>query len=117
MRPTFPSQVAASARAAVPDKATAAKLEELRRAVHGIEAMFVKDLLSAMRRGMPAGSLGQKGPGSEIYRDLLDQALADKVGRSGAMGIGKVLYERLSQQILKSQSQPGSTPDPGRNPG
>ncbi|MFY9233889.1 MAG: rod-binding protein [Fimbriimonadaceae bacterium] len=85
---------------------TEQKLNDLRKAAQGVEAMFVKDLLAAMRRGVPKNSSAEQGPGSDIYKDMLDQALADKIGATGAMGISKALYQRLSQQIIKNAAAP-----------
>lgn len=82
------------------------KLADLKKATQGVEALFVKDLLAAMRRGVPKGGLGESMAGGEVYRDMLDQALADSIGRSNSLGIGKILYEQLSQQIIRGADVP-----------
>lgn len=75
------------------------RLKKLDEATKGIEAMFMKDLLSAMRRGMPETSFGSS-YGSQMYRDMFDQTLADSLGRSGSLGIARILYKQLSKQVL-----------------
>jgi Rod binding domain-containing protein len=77
------------------------RLNELKKATQGVEAMFVKDLLAAMRRGMPKSGFGEKGLGTEIYKDMFDQALADSLGKTGALGIGKILYKQLANQAIR----------------
>lgn len=87
----------------------ASRLAKLKKATDGVEAMFVKDLLAAMRKGMPKTSFGDSS-GSEIYKDMFDQALADSLGRTGSLGISKVLYRQLSNQIIKQALAEGAAP-------
>ena len=77
------------------------KLQQLKKATEGIEGLFMKDLLASMRRGTPKGGLmGEDGTASKIYKDMFDQTMADNLSKSGALGIGKVLYRQLSKQVL-----------------
>lgn len=101
MRISFPSALPQ----AKTDERMQAELQKLKKATQGVEAMFLKDLLSAMRKGMP-DSLS-KMPGGEIYRDMFDQAVADSLSSKGTLGIGKVLYDQLSKQVIRSHEAHG----------
>ncbi|MCX7800778.1 MAG: rod-binding protein [Fimbriimonadales bacterium] len=73
-------------------------LRRLKKAAEGIEALFFRDLLQAMRRAMPEGD-SEGGFGAQIYRDLFDQAVAEALGRRGSLGIGKVVYESMAASV------------------
>lgn len=78
------------------------KLQKLRRAVQDVEAVFLKDLIGAMRRSVPKSDVGQSF-GNGIYTDMFDQAMAQDLSRSGSMGIANVLYRRLSKAVLDQE--------------
>lgn len=86
-----------------------ARLAELKKATQGIEALFVKDLLSAMRRAIPKESLGASMAGGDIYRDMFDEALAESIGKSNALGIGQILYNQFSRQFRSAGLSPAET--------
>lgn len=87
---------------AVPDARRQAELDRLKKATQQFEAVFVKDLLSRMRKGVAAPK--NEGPMGELARDMMDQAIADEFSRTGALGIGKMLYERLADAYLKQEA-------------
>jgi Rod binding domain-containing protein len=67
---------------------------ELRKAARGLEAHFVHELLRTMRRTARLGPDARSSQ-AEMYDDMVDQAVADKVAESGRFGIGEVLYRQL----------------------
>ncbi len=77
------------------------KLEKLKASSREIEAMFLKDLLGAMRRAIPKSDLVEATAGREVYEDLYDQALADGASKGGLLGIGDLLYKQFSHRLLK----------------
>jgi Rod binding domain-containing protein len=79
------------------------KLEKLEKAAKGIEALFMKDLLAAMRRGTPETSLGNSF-GSKMYRDMFDQAMADGMSKTGSLGIARILFKQLSKQVAAQEA-------------
>lgn len=83
----------------------APKLEKLKKSAQGVEAMFVKDLLSAMRKSVPETS-GQSGYGGDVFKDMFDQAFADAMGQSGSLGIGKMIYATLAKAVLAQSDTP-----------
>ncbi|MEP0766636.1 MAG: rod-binding protein [Fimbriimonadia bacterium] len=82
-------------------KDTTAKGNELRKATQGVEALFVQQLLSAMRR---TASFGDSSNGATaMYRDLMDQAVAQEIARTGRFGIGDILYRQLAERVLDGE--------------
>ncbi len=78
------------------------KLDKLRKASQDLEAVFLKDLLSAMRKTVPQNE-SEAGFGSDIYRDMFDQALAEASSKSGAMGIAKLVFERMAPAVIAQE--------------
>jgi len=88
------------------------ELGRLKKATEQIEAIFVKDLLGRMRKGL--GSETKKDPMADLARDMMDQAFADEFGRTGALGIGTLLYKNLSEAYLRNQGEPTGKTDETR---
>jgi peptidoglycan hydrolase FlgJ len=88
------------------DLATAAraapKLQQLKKAATDFEAVLLKDMLGAMRRATPNVSHGES-MGSHIYRDMLDQTLADTAAQQGTIGLGRQLFERMSPRVIEQE--------------
>jgi hypothetical protein len=84
------------------DEKGQAEMAKLKKASEQIESIFVKDLLGQMRRGVGAQEKGD--PMGEMGRDMMDQAVADDFGRTGGLGIGKLLYKTLSENFLRQEA-------------
>jgi Rod binding domain-containing protein len=78
------------------------KLAKLRESVRDVEAVFLKDMLSAMRRALPKSSLVQSA-GADLFRDLMDGEVAKAASRRSDLGIGRTLYQTLSKQLLNQE--------------
>jgi flagellar protein FlgJ len=78
-------------------KAIAQKGKELRKATQGLEAHFVHQLLTAMRRTVP----NQPGGANAIYSDMMDESVAKQVAENGGIGIGNLLYDKLAPVFLR----------------
>ena len=74
------------------------EMAKLKKAAAQVEAIFVKDLIGALRRGTP-DSLGQ-GFGASVYRDLFDQSLSDSLAQKGSFGISGMLTRQLGKSVL-----------------
>jgi Rod binding domain-containing protein len=92
------AQILQIARAAAKGGPTLAKLKK---ATQDIEAIFVKDLLAAMRKTAPRQKLGN-GLGSDLYQDLFDQALSQAASKSGSLGLGKTIYQSMAPVALRA---------------
>ena len=75
-----------------------AKLTKLKKACQDLEAVFLKDLLTVMRRSIPKSQFGNA-PGAGIYEDMFDQAIAESASKSGSFGIGEMLYKKMAPAI------------------
>lgn len=75
------------------------ELSKLKKATDAFETVFVKQLLTEMRKGIKKVSFGDQS-GSEVYEDMMDQAVAESVSKGGSLGIGKMLYKEFEPQVL-----------------
>lgn len=78
------------------------KLNQLKKATQDVEAVFLKDLLSQMRRSIPKDDQNSSF-GSDIYQDMFDQAFAQGVSSTGSMGIAKMIFERMANTVLAQE--------------
>lgn len=86
-------------------------LEALRQVATQFEALFYGQLLRAMRETVPDnGFWGQDGT-TKIYRQMHDQALADRMAQSGGLGIADLIVRQFQGGV-----DPTATPVPIRRP-
>lgn len=78
----------------------------LRKAVEGFESMFLLQLLKSMRSAYLSGDK-KGGLGQDTFFSICDQALADKLGKEGALGIGDQLFQKLSRTYLNKDDKSG----------
>lgn len=77
---------------------------QLREATRQMEAQFLHQLLRAMRRTVPSTQTSYV---SQMYTDMLDEALAQQLAQSDRFGLGKLLYEKLSAYLQTPERVPG----------
>ncbi len=78
-----------------------AELQKLQKATQQFEAMFLKDLLKSMRKGVKETQFASV-PGKEMFRDMLDETVATKASESGGVGIADYLFEAMKNQVIRS---------------
>ena len=76
------------------------ELGKLDKATRDVEAVFVKMLVGQMRKTGMKPLLGN-GMEAQMYTDFLDDAIAKQVASGGGLGIGKMLYIKMSDALLK----------------
>jgi len=72
---------------------------ELWKAACEFEAIFVRQLLDAMRAATPEEGFldeGEGGSAREIYNGLFDKAVAENASASGSLGLALSLYRQFS---------------------
>ena len=75
------------------------------------EALFVEQMLSSMRKAIPDSGLLKKGFAEDVSTSMMDQAIADSIGKQGRMGMATSLYRQLSsiypaaRQVAGEQTQ------------
>ncbi len=59
------------------------------------EAIFAHQLMKVMGDTVPEGGLLDEGMASDIYKDMLFEAIGNNVAETGMLGIGSVLKQRM----------------------
>ncbi|MBF0135574.1 MAG: rod-binding protein [Magnetococcus sp. DMHC-1] len=100
----------------LPDNAYTSSLpagerKRLKEAVADFEAIFVRQMLGAMRQTIPdegENALIKKGNGEKIFREMLDSEYADRISRrANGLGLKEVLYQKLTEDKGKKPSISG----------
>jgi Rod binding domain-containing protein len=81
----------------------------LRRMCHEMEGLFVRELLSAMRKTAPQEGVIGNSQGEAMFTSLLDDALANRAAERTVRGIGEAMYRQLSR-ALPAEPAPGTAP-------
>ena len=77
-----------------------AELKKLQKASEDFEAVFVKRLLSQMRKTSFSEDIGPMG---DLAKDMMDQALAESLSRSqNSIGIAKTVFIDMAQRIVRT---------------
>ena len=69
--------------------------ERLRAATRDFEAVFIQQMLKAMRETVPDGGLLDAGTSEEIFSGLLDEHLAGLSAERGSGGLADALYRQF----------------------
>jgi soluble lytic murein transglycosylase-like protein len=84
------------------------ELAALRQVASQFEALFYNQLLSAMRETVPENSLWGKDSAAKTYRQMHDDALAERLAEGGRLGIADLIVQ---------QFRPATAPGEGRTSG
>jgi flagellar protein FlgJ len=76
-------------------------LVRLRESSREFEAIFVMEMLKAMRKTIPEGGLFEKDTATEIYEEMLDTERARAIAAGDGIGLGKAMYEQMKDLIEK----------------
>jgi flagellar protein FlgJ len=74
------------------------ELKKLREASEGFEAIFIKQMLDAMRKNLPKGGLLDGGMAEDIFEDMLYEERAKLIAKSGAFGIADMIYDQYKDR-------------------
>lgn len=81
---------------ASPQSDDTARIAKLDKACRDLEAMFVGELLKAMRNSMPENELLPEMPGSDVYESMIDQQLAGYLSQGRGMGLGQAVFNQMT---------------------
>ncbi len=82
------------------DATVDAQREALHEASRQFEAVFLNQMLKAMRETVGDGGLIEKSQGEEIFQGMLDEEWSKSLaGRHGSRGLSEMLYRQLSRQM------------------
>ena len=75
------------------------ELKKLREASQDFEAIFIKQMLDAMRKTLPKGGLIDGGMAEDIFEDMLYEERAKVMAKTGSIGLADMLYNRYKDTI------------------
>lgn len=70
--------------------------QELEKACHQFESLFVKYMLQTMRRTIPENSLFGGGQAEKIYTGMLDDEVARSVSQQRGIGLAAIMYAQMA---------------------
>lgn len=88
--------------------------QRLRAAAADFESLFIKQMLSSMRKTIPKDETGEglirESQGEKIFRDMLDGEYANMMSqRSGrGMGLGEMMFQQLIKRYQLQAAQSGA---------
>ena len=91
---------------------SAAQLEEIqkfreaakeKKAFQDFEQMFVHLMLKEMRKTVNDSSGSTKSHATKMYEEMMDEAMAEQMARSGQLGLGRQLQESLRAERLQRE--------------
>jgi Rod binding domain-containing protein len=85
------------------------KLLKLKKACQDFESIFVYYMLKSMRSSDSKSNLFGEGLGSDIFQQMFDQGLAEKMSASGQLNIASSMYNKYAA-FLGAQDPPKSQP-------
>ena len=100
-----------------PSKTTepATERQKLERAAQEFEALFVREMLKAMRSTVEDSSLGG-GSAGRTYQAMFDDQLAGTIAEQGGLGLTSYILEKLSEQLPQEEETGENQPDEGESP-
>jgi len=81
------------------DKALASKEDkELQEAAKQMEAMFIYQMYSQMRKTVDKGGLFEQSMGEEIFTGMLDYEISSKAAERGKLGLAEMIYQQFARK-------------------
>ena len=88
-----------------------AQREALREASRQFEAVFLNQMLKAMRETVGDGGLIEKSQGEEVFQGMLDEEWSKSLaGRHGSRELSEMLYRQLARQMGLEEEAGNSNP-------
>jgi flagellar protein FlgJ len=99
-----PSSIPASSAAGLKSK----RIDEgkLKKVCSDFESIFIAQMLKGMRQTMPQSGLLDGGSQQNMYLSLFDEELSKILARNEGMGLGKMLYQNILNQLKNNNPQP-----------
>ena len=73
---------------------------DLKKATQQFEGYFLHQLLTEMRKTVPQDSLlKDDGDGKQIFQDMMDQTISEKMSSRGDLGMAKMMYDQLAPSL------------------
>jgi len=79
----------------IEDKEKQAKILKLKKACQQFEAIFIQYMLKSMRSASDKSTLLGDGLGSDIFMQMFDEGMAEKMAESSPMGLANMMYNNF----------------------
>lgn len=87
--------LAQSAGIDAPPPASADRDTQLRWAAQQLEAMYLQELFTAMRKTVPEGGLFSQNFSTRTYQEMLDAEQAKSLAQAGGVGLAEVILKQM----------------------
>lgn len=77
---------------------------KIREATQQFEGLFLAQMLEAMRKTAPTGGILPANSGEQMFRQMFDQEIAQRMAQSGGVGIGEMLYQQFVGSVAKEKT-------------
>jgi peptidoglycan hydrolase FlgJ len=74
---------------------------KLKKACKDFESFFLYYLLKEMRAAVPKEGIMEDSAAQEIYQDMFDEKIADRIAKTRGMGLSDMLYKQVKQGMLQ----------------
>lgn len=74
-------------------------LESLKESTKEFEAIFVMEMLKAMRKAVPEGGLFPKTQAVEIFEEMIDMETARAATEGAGLGLADAMYRQMADMI------------------
>ena len=76
--------------------------ERLKKTCTEFEAIFIKQMLDAMRQTVDhSGSLVKQGMANNIFQDMLYDEYSRKMAKAGHFGIAEMMYKQFTEKVIQ----------------
>jgi|GEM_PF-5129299 peptidoglycan hydrolase FlgJ len=82
-----------------------ARKAKLLKSAKDFEGILVKEILKSMRSTLTDGGMFGTGSAGEIYSDMMDDAVANKIAGRGEMGLAQIIYKQMVESIDPSEGR------------
>ena len=84
---------------------------QLRKVAEDFEAVFIAQMMKQMRSTIHKEEMMHGGAGEDVFTEMMDQEMAQKMAKRGSAGIADMLYKQLSRQYgIGESDQEGAMP-------
>ncbi|MEE9611429.1 MAG: rod-binding protein [Desulfatiglandales bacterium] len=77
------------------------------------ESIFITYMLKSMRKTVVEAGLLDNTNESKIFKSMFDEKLAIEISKSGGIGLGEILFERLKNENLGASPRNGEPEERG----
>ncbi len=80
----------------------------LRRVCSDFESVFINYILKSARKALPENGPFDNTSESKIYKSMMDENMAVSMAKGRGIGLGRLLYEDLSENLKSSSERTAS---------